>query len=391
MAFCTNCGRKLNPGEICICQQQNGTANGQTARQQVPNGQIPNQQGMGQQVPNGQVHQQGMGQQVPNGQVHQQGMGQQMPNGQVHQQGMGQQVPNGQVYQQGMGRQMPNGQIHQQGMGQQVPNGQIPNQQRMGQQIPYNQGMPNQQMYYQQPKRKLNFDIQGMAKNYLQILLKPKSAGRAFVKEANIITAFIFIALQAICSGLFAVVFFGKINGLVKAKVLSWDSDYLTMFDLYKFPLLKDFFITVVASVVLTCIIALVVWGMTSAFKGKTNFMETISAAAVRCVAKTPVILVALLLGLINVGFGMIFFMLSAVVGLCYSCMVVPTGVGADGDKTVFIVLVACLASLLCMFIFFRYMSVTYFSAALQTSVSKAISELQDVKDNLSKILTQFF
>lgn len=261
----------------------------------------------------------------------------------------------------------------------------------VGQQIPYNQGMPNQQMYYQKPKPKLNFDIQAMAMNFLQILLKPKSVGRAFVKEANIITAFIFIALQAICSGLFAVIFFGKINSLAKTQVLTWDSDYLNMFDLYKFPLFKDFFITVIASVVLTCIVALVVWGMTSAFKGKTTFIEAISAAAVRCVAKTPVILVALLLGLINIGLGMLFFMLSAIVGLCYSCMVVPTGVGADGDKTVFIVLVACIASLLCMFIFFRYMSVNYFSSALQTSVSKAISELQNAKNDLSKVLTQFF
>lgn len=87
----------------------------------------------------------------------------------------------------------------------------------------------------------------------------------------------------------------------------------------------------------------------------------------------------------------MLFFMLSAIVGLCYSCMVVPTGVGADGDKTVFIVLVVCIASLLCMFIFFRYMSVNYFSSALQTSVSKAISELQNAKNDLSKVLTQFF
>ena len=83
MAFCTNCGRKLNPGEICICQQQKGTVNGQTARQQVPNGQIPNQPGMGQQVSNGQVHQQGMGQQIPNGQVRQPGVG--IPNGPIHQ------------------------------------------------------------------------------------------------------------------------------------------------------------------------------------------------------------------------------------------------------------------------------------------------------------------
>lgn len=108
MAFCTNCGRKLNPGEICICQQQKGAVNGQKA-----------------------------GQQIPGGQMHQPGV---------------------------------------------------------GQQIPYNQGMPNQQMYYQKPKPKLNFDIQAMAMNFLQILLKPKSVGRAFVKEANIITAFIFIA-----------------------------------------------------------------------------------------------------------------------------------------------------------------------------------------------------
>ena len=190
---------------------------------------------------------------------------------------------------------------------------------------------------------------------------------------------------------MFAVIFFGNINSLAKTQVLTWDSDYLNMYDLYKFPLFKDFFITVIASVVLTCIVALVVWGMTSAFKGKTTFIEAISAAAVRCVAKTPVILVALLLGLINIGFGMLFFMLSAIAGLCYSCMVVPTGVGADGDKTVFIVLVACIVSLLCMFIFFRYMSVNYFSSALQTSVSKAISELQNAKNDLSKVLTQFF
>lgn len=370
MAFCTNCGRKLNPGEICICQQQ--MVNGQIRSNQngVPNQQMVNNQAQHQQngMPN---------QQMSNGQVQYQQNGmpnQQMSNGQAQYQQTGmpnQQVSNGQA------------QYHQNGM---------PNQQMVNRQAQYQQtGMPNQQMYYQQSRPKLNFDIQTMAKNYLNILLKPKSAGRAFVKEANIITAFLFIALQAICSGLFAVIFFGKINGLAKSQVLTWGSDYLTMYDLYKFPLIKDFLITVIASVALTCIVALVVWGMTSAFKGKTNFMEVISAAAVRCVAKTPVILAALLLGLINVGFGMIFFVLSAIVGLCYSCMVVPTGVGADGDKTVFIVLVTCLVSLLCVFLFFRYMSVNYFSSALQTAVTKAISELQNSKEDLSKLLTQFF
>ena len=64
MAFCTNCGRKLNPGEICICQQQKGAVNGQKAGQQIPGGQM-HQPGAGQQIPGGQMHQPGMGQQIP--------------------------------------------------------------------------------------------------------------------------------------------------------------------------------------------------------------------------------------------------------------------------------------------------------------------------------------
>lgn len=367
MAFCTNCGRKLNPGEICICQQQKGMPTGQMPHN--PAG-APNQQ-----VPNGQaLHNPAgvAGGQVPNGQALHNPAG--AAGGQVPHNPTG--VPGGQVLHNPTGTQ---GAPYQGGT--------------TNRQMGYNPVTPNQQMYYQQPKPQMNFDIQANAKNYLQILLKPKSVGTAFVKEANILIAFIFIAIQAICSGLYAMVFFGKINSLIKSQLIAKgaDSDDLVQFNLYKFPIIKDFFIAFIASAALSCIVALVVWGMVSAFKGKTNFAEVISATAVRCIGKTPVILVAVLLGIVSVSWGIIFFLLSALVGVCYSGMVVPTGVGADGDKTVFIVLVASIVSMICIVIFYRYISINFTASALQTQITKALVELRNIQGNLSELLSGMF
>ncbi len=52
-------------------------------------------------------------------------------------------------------------------------------------------------------------------KDFIRLLKSPASYAGSYVKSGNMVTAILFLVLQAICSSIFAVLCIGKINGLI--------------------------------------------------------------------------------------------------------------------------------------------------------------------------------
>lgn len=309
MAFCTNCGRELIPGQKCICQQEGAEQAGQQTEVQ----QAAAQQAAAQQA------------------------------------------------------------AAQQAAAQQASTQQEAAQQAAAQMAAYQQ-MASQQI------EKVNVNVQGYFKVFCEVLSKPKSFGGKLVEEANLVKAFVFIVVQAILSGIFVTMKFGKINSAMESYValISSDSSDVAKLNMYKFPLFKDFIITVVASVALSCVLAVVLWAMISVFKGKASFANTINASAVSCIGKTPIILLAIIVSFVSVSISIIIFMLSALVGLCYYCVVATAGTGVSEDKNAVIAFVIAFAAILCTYIYIRYCGELYFSSAIRTAYSQFIIELKD-------------
>ena len=350
MAFCTNCGRELIPGQKCICQQQGN------AQQQM-------QQNLQQQTAQQQMAQQKMEQE------------------RIARQRMAQQ------------QKMEQERIARQRMAQQ----QKMEQERMAQQRMAQQRMGQQQMGQQTTaaQNRVPVDVGGLARSYFEIMLRPKSVGRSFVRSADTARAFIFIIVQAVFSGLFSVVVFNKINSTARSLfVASHDTDNLEKFENYKFPLFKDFFVTVIATIVLAFILALVLKGIIHIMKGRTSFGEALCAVAVRSTGKAPVILLAVIIGMIDLPVGIVLFGFSAIVGLCYSCMVVPTGVGVSEDKTAVIVLLTSIVAMICTYIFVRYCSINYLSSTVKSLIELGLADMKRELGNRSLsdfILSQFY
>lgn len=238
-------------------------------------------------------------------------------------------------------------------------------------------------------------DVGGLARSYFEIMLRPKSVGRSFVRSADTARAFIFIIVQAVFSGLFSVVVFNKINSTARSLfVASHDTDNLEKFENYKFPLFKDFFVTVIATIALAFILALVLKGIIHIMKGRTSFGEALCAVAVRSAGKAPVILLAVIIGMIDLSVGIVLFGFSAIVGLCYSCMVVPTGVGVSEDKTAVIVLLTSIVAMICTYIFVRYCSINYLSSTVKSLIELGLADMKRELGNRSLsdfILSQFY
>lgn len=315
MAFCTNCGRKLIPGQKCICQQ---TTDEQNNIQQAMNNQVENQQTVA-------------GQQAPEQQVYQQTVN-------------GQQAPGQQVYQQTFVNQAVNHQIQ-------------------------------------------SNNIKEYFKAFCDILSNPKTFGRKLVQEANIVKAFIFICIQAILSGIFIAMQFGKVNNTLEAMLVSSsNTNAVAQFNSFKFPIAKDFFVTVIASIVLSCILALVVYGIVTVLKGKTSFAKSINAVAVRCIGKTPIILIAIVISLFSDFISTITFILSAIIGICYYCMVVTEDTGISEDKSSIIVFLTCIVYIICSYIFIRYCGKFYFSSTLLSTYNDIMKEISEGMKEIGSI-----
>lgn len=386
--FCEYCGRELQEGEVCTCQQTREPAvpvNMQQMESTVRGAQPEDtvqavglqKEDKGQNLP-----QEPFLQNQPQGQLPQEPFLQSQPYGQFqqepYQQGQPQdQFPQGQPYgqfQQGQ----PYGQFQQ---GQ--PYGQFQQGQSYGQfQQPYQQGQPYGQFQQGQPQgsfpqgqpygpyqqgqpfmqnpsqpNKTVEKIKGFSKkakeNFLNLMKNPVTTGQNILQEADVKMAGFMIVLQAVFSAFFALIVCNKIwrtvlsaSKMVADQVLSalgLDSFGYYMGDvtdniqalLGNAPYGKTFFYTLVFSILLSALLAGAFLLGHRLIKMETSYQKMLTVVSLRSMLLLPTTLVAMVLVLISPILGMIVFAGAAIWGFVIMLLVMQSTVDKE-KKNIF-------------------------------------------------------
>lgn len=153
---------------------------------------------------------------------------------------------------------------------------------------------------------------------FVGLIIHPVATGRQMIIEANLGIAAIFIALQAVMSGLFAVAICAKGSSYLQyiaRAVESYSSLFsngLSLGSMLKLPLGRVFFVTFFASAVLSCLLAAMLLAGHMIIKCKVKYQEMLAAVAVRSALIAPGILAAIILSALNTVIGIfLFFALS--------------------------------------------------------------------------------
>lgn len=243
--------------------------------------------------------------------------------------------------------QMMAGQMQQQTAGQQVPY----QQQTAGQQPQYQQQTAGQQIQYQQA-------ASGFAKKlvscFLSLVKSPVTAGRQLVAEADMKIAFVLLALQGVMSGFFAMAV-GKrcysyilaLTGLVDGYTSGAGTAAAGMLTM---PYGRMFIVTVLLSVGLSCLMALLLWVGHMILKCNVTYPQMLSAAAIRSAVLIPSILVSILLFEINSFLGIMVFLLSNIWAFAAMLLTMNRSIPVEGqDRFALVVSTALLVFVLVM------------------------------------------
>lgn len=326
--FCTKCGRPIPEGGICSCQLQTGMKNTENqvgSQQPAAGGNQPSK------AQAGNPHVQQNMQMPLNHNNQQQSQGQQFQN---QQQFQGQQFQNQQQFQ-----------------GQQFQN------QRMSQ----NRQFPNQQFDGQQYKEQASAFAQNFFGRMLHLIKNPVTAGRNLILEADMKTAFLLIAFQGIFSAFFAMAAAGKLSGYIQAAsgLAEGISSGLgnVVAGVLSMPYFRIFLVTVLFSIGMACVLALMLMAGHFALKMPVSFPQMISAAAIRSAVLVPAILLSIVIFELSAGMGIALFVLINIWG--FTAMLAAMYAFVRPEKMDFFVLMVSI-----IILFFVVLAVFVFTKA---------------------------
>lgn len=321
--FCTKCGRPLAEGEICNCQTTGNMQSMPDIRMETP------QQEQGQPQ-----------QQYQKGQLQQQYHTQ-------YQQSQPQQQYQTQ-YQQGQAQQQYQTQYQQQA-----------------------------QQSYQQTQQAVSDHMSKTVGTFINMVKQPITIGRQLVASNETGVAISFIILQALMSGFFALTLMAKVGGTVEALIEGLVGGYMD--SSLKFPYGRIFILTVLASAVLSFLLALLLMVGNMVIKNVVTYAQMLNCIAVRSVWISILTLVALILFVLNPMLGFCIYMVAGLWGVIAVTMVVPGRGETNDDRlsfTLFIVMLVFI--LITLVVMFKIIGPNYFPDAFKMGLNEIKSELFD-------------
>ncbi len=316
--FCTKCGRPLAEGEICNCQT---TGNVQNIQMETPQ---------------------------PEHEQTQQQYQAQYQQGQTQQQYQTQ-------YQQGQAQQQYKTQYEQQ----------------------VQQSYQQTQQSYQQTQQAVSDHMSKTVGTFINMVKQPITIGRQLVASNETGVAITFIILQALMSGFFALALMAKVGGTVEALIEGLVGGYMD--SSLKFPYGRIFILTVLASVVLSFLLALLLMVGNMVIKNAVTYAQMLNCIAVRSVWISILTLVALILFVLNPMLGFCIYMVAGLWGVIAVTMVVPGRGETNDDRlsfTLFIVMLVFI--LLTLVVMFKIIGPNYFPDAFKMGLNGIKSELFD-------------
>mgnify|MGYP001024681536 CR=1 FL=1 len=196
-------------------------------------------------------------------------------------------------------------------------------------------------------------------KDFIRLLKSPASYAGSYVKSGNMVTAILFLVLQAICSSIFAVLCIGKINGLIGLGG--------SMTESLKFSSVGAFFLTLLYSILLSVALTALYLGGSKLLRGELSIQQALSAVSVRSVILVPVKLVGCLLFMLNIPAGIIlFYCAGALAGMGF------LGAGSEGvdglsvDRRTYLTIAIAIAFALVFVLFAFWVFPTYIPSTIR-------------------------
>ena len=252
----------------------------------------------------------------------------------------------------------------------------------VGQTFGQNQGGYNQASQINMQSYEDNFNqVREVSGIYLKrlfgaftgVLKKPAQCGKEFVASGETTLGIGFFAVQAILSGLFALIICSKLNSVLNVAA-AWLEDESAK-DLFSYP--KAFLLTVLGSMIISFVIAGLLYLGIKIFKGRTTFGHMVCVVAVRAVGVCIFLMLSIVVTYLNVGWGILIFMVSWLVGLIFMIPVVQYGVDVDTNWLPYIAIIVALLSIVVFCVWTR-ISFPIYVSELQEQIDMYVSELQE-------------
>ena len=376
MAFCMYCGKKLEDGEVCNCNEAQAVEENIVDVQPEDVTVIPS---MEEEQTN-----QGMSfEQVQQGY-------QDTPV----QQEYPQQVQPQQMYQQDMQSQPMYQQNPQQDMQSQPMYQQSFQQQGYQQNPQMQQGYQQNSQQFNEMKEKSSMYLKELLNSWICILKQPVSLGRQFVTNGSHGIAIGLIVIQAILTAIFGCILAGKFNGAIKSAVASTVGSYVSELGSYASELNKYlcslptvFIISIVVSLISSFALAgLLLAGMKICKGQNTNYRNMLCAVGVRAVGISILQVVTLLMCLFSIVWAIIFFVVADVVGLLFLVPVVSAGSGMDENKLGYMIFVVLIAFSLVTGILAKVAGPMYIPSEYKQHMDEIEGSLDELMDGLDEL-----
>lgn len=191
-----------------------------------------------------------------------------------------------------------------------------------------------QQAAQQAVKQVASYDYNAYFKKvtgaFIEISKKPVTAGAEFIGKADLAVTMFFIVIQGILTGLFTLVIATKIGSIITglgnlaSSFSSSSSKKNNASDIIKMPYFKGFILTVFISVMLTVLLALILYAANKVLKNVVTFKQMLTAASLRSIFTVYTTLFAIIVFLINPMAGIVCFFSGNLVGMFVIAMTLP-------------------------------------------------------------------
>lgn len=172
---------------------------------------------------------------------------------------------------------------------------------------PTKNAVPNVQSQY----------IKEIAELLRRLAKSPVQAGKEFILKANVKIAIVFIVLQGILSGLYGI--------FVASKLVNTYAGGYGISQYLRIPYLLSFVITVIISILFTFIMAVLLLGAYRVSKYQITFHQVIAQVSLRSIIVSCMTILAIIFTLINMIFGVFFFLLGSLGGIMIICLTIPS------------------------------------------------------------------
>ncbi len=168
-----------------------------------------------------------------------------------------------------------------------------------------------------------NFIVE-LKNTFISITKHPVSSGESYIQTNNLKLSLTFIIIQGILCGLFSVIFASKIGqGLTNlGGALSGMNSQIEA--LMKMPYFKGFIITAILSIVLSFVLATLLFIMNILFKNAVAYSQMIASVSLRSIFSIYVIVLSILVLLINPFASILCFFGGNILGMLIIEMTLP-------------------------------------------------------------------